>query len=241
MITVVEPTFYWPETSIQMFPFLVEHVERCGRVCYKSEDRITLGSAEKFVDRIRRSGHESVLEHASLTAIVICSRACSHQLVRHRIAAYSQESQRYCNYGKKDTLRVICPRGIGLSAGTYFYEQTALNTGWFRYREGPILPDAVVEPNQVEWLDLIQHSYDEYRRELSIGIRPEDARYVLLNATKTELAVTFNLRQWRHVFKQRALNRHAQWEIREIFAGILEDLCERLSSVFCDLEPDHGP
>lgn len=227
MITVVKPSFYWPGTSLNMFPFLVEHVERCGRVCYKSEERITEGSAEKFVGRICRSGHESVLEHASLTVIVICSRACSHQLVRHRIAAYSQESQRYCNYGKKDALQVICPPSIGLAPGDYE------SFGRMIRQDGKVinLPD-----RQTKWIHSIDDTYTEYKVELSSGVRPEDARYVLPNATKTELAVTFNLRQWRHVFQQRALNKHAQWEIRDIFLAILEDLSERMSAVFASLK-----
>ena len=224
MITVVTPCHYWPETSLSMFPHLVEHIERCGRICYKSEDRITKGSGERFVERIRRSGHESVLEHASLTVIVVCSRACSHQLVRHRIAAYSQESQRYCNYGKKDTLKVICPPSIGLKPGDYCDGRSDL-TG-------------LTSTRQIRWVRQIDCAYGEYKCELAEGVRPEDARYVLPNATKTELAVTFNLRQWRHVFQQRALNKHAQWEIRDIFSDTLRDLIARLPAVFCDLEPD---
>lgn len=235
MITIVKPSFYWPETTKEMFPLIMEHIERCGRICYKSEDKITDESAYRFVEKICRNRHESVLEHCVLTAIVICSRACSHQLVRHRIAAYSQESQRYCNYGKVESLKVICPKGIGLQSGDYFFENDQ-NVGWFRYCEGPILPDRVEDENQFAWLDTIDHCYNEYKEELRTGVKPEDARYVLPNATKTELAVTFNLRQWRHVFKERALNRHAQWEIRGIFSSIYEDLKKRLPAVFEDLE-----
>lgn len=73
-------------------------IERCGRVCYKSEDRITSDSAERFVRQIIKSGHESVLEHAKATVKVVCDRGVSHEIVRHRLASYSQESTRYCNY-----------------------------------------------------------------------------------------------------------------------------------------------
>jgi len=222
MITVVEPRFYWPETTLSMFPFLLEHVERCGRICYKSEEKITPGSADTFVKKIRKNRHLSVLEHASVTAIVIGSRAMSHQLVRHRIATYSQESMRYCNYGKRDSLQVICPPSIGLPPGDYLmgaqnYEAITLS---FR---------------QCRWVEQIDGAYYEYKCELDDGIRPEDARFVLPNATKTELAVTFNLRQWRHVFTERALNKHAQWEIRGIFSAILSAMQARLPVVFGDL------
>jgi thymidylate synthase ThyX len=88
---------------------------------------------------------------------------------------------------------------------------------------------------QLRWVRQVDCAYNEYKYELAKGVKPEDARYVLPNATKTELAVTFNLRQWRHVFQQRALNKHAQWEIRDIFSGILKDLSERMPAVFAGL------
>ena len=227
MITIVEPTYFWPETTLKMFPFLMEHVERCGRICYKSEDRITEGSAEQFVKRICKSGHESVLEHASATAIVVCSRACSHQLVRHRIAAYSQESQRFCSYGKVNSLKVICPPNIGLLPGDYE------RVGWMTQLNGQ---NVRLTEQHESWIRDMGCAYSAYKRELTQKIKPEDARYLLPNATKTELAVTFNLRQWRHVFQERALNKHAQWEIRAIFSSILDDLSERIPAVFADLK-----
>jgi thymidylate synthase (FAD) len=226
MITIVEPTYFWPETTLKMFPFLVEHVERCGRICYKTEDRITDDSAAQFVEKICRNQHESVLEHASVTAIVVCSRACSHQLVRHRIAAYSQESMRWVNYGKHNSLKVICPLGIGVKPGDYDSYGTMI-------RQGGVTIDLTTR--QTQWIHHVCWAYEEYKRELAEGLKPEDARYVLPNATKTELAVTFNLRQWRHVFKERALNTHAQWEIRMIFHDILEDMANRIPAVFEDL------
>ena len=79
---------------------ILKRLEQCGRVCYKSEDKITEGSAEKFVAGIIKRGHEAVLEHCSFTVKFICDRGVSHEIVRHRIASYCQESTRYCNYGK---------------------------------------------------------------------------------------------------------------------------------------------
>lgn len=225
MITIVQPHFYWPETTLKMFPLVLEHLERCGRICYKSEDKINKNSAERFLRAIIKSGHESVIEHISLTAIIICSRACSHQLVRHRIAAYSQESQRFCNYNRNKSLEVICP--FQIPPGNYE------EYGKIIEEDGQKLS---LNDVQAEWVSLINMIYEEYCREIENGVKPEDARYLLPNATKTELAVTFNLRQWRHVFRERALNRHAQWEIRNIFTSILDDLKIKLPVLFEDLK-----
>jgi thymidylate synthase (FAD) len=233
MIEIVQPGYYWTDTMIQMFPHLMGHVERCGRVCYKSEDKITDDSAHKFVANVCRNRHESVLEHATVTAQIVCSRACSHQLVRHRLAAYSQESQRYCNYGKNDHLRVICPPSIGLGPGIYWHRENT-EPRWMCRVAGSQKTMSIRTPIEYAWLNTIANCYREYLRELQYA-KPEDARYVLPNATKTEIATTFNLRQWRHVFRQRALNSHAQWEIRAIFNDILSDLVDRLPSVFADL------
>ena len=82
------------------YPAILKKIEKIGRVCYKSEDRITQDSAEKFIANILKRGHESVIEHESVTVKVICDRGVTHEIVRHRVASYSQESTRYCNYSK---------------------------------------------------------------------------------------------------------------------------------------------
>lgn len=221
LITVVEPHYYWPEFTKKTFLDIQEHIERCGRVCYKSEDRITPGSANKFVNMICRNHHESVLEHASLTAIIVGSRSMSHQLVRHRLGSYSQESQRYCNYGKKG-FQVICPPSIGVPAGEYDLDNLHLM--------------AEIDVKEQTWLNIIGGCCEDYVYFMENGCKPEDARSVLPNACKTEIAVTYNLRAWRHVIRERGLNKHAQWEIRSIFHSIYEDLQVKLPSVFGDLE-----
>src|ERR1035437_3956325 len=93
-------------------PAVLKFIERIGRVCYRSECRITDDSAATFVKRLIDSKHESVIEHYSITVRVICDRGISHEIVRHRIAAYSQESTRYCNYGKASEITVIEPPGL---------------------------------------------------------------------------------------------------------------------------------
>lgn len=202
---------------------LVQHIERCGRTCYRSEDRITDTSAERFVRTICRNNHESVLEHASITVRIICDRACSHQLVRHRIASYSQESQRYCDYSKRG-LQVICPPSIGIPVGVYEYGYDTLHGKW----------GEKVSRIQGDWLSTVLGCYSTYKSLREAKIPPEDARSVLPNATKTEVVTTFNLRQWRHVFVERALNSAAQWQIREIMQSLLVEFRNRLPAIFED-------
>lgn len=220
MITVIEPSWSWLKLSERKIQWITEHLEECGRNCYKSEDRITPDSADKFVRKICRRKHISVLEHEGLTARIVCSRAASHQLVRHRIAAYSQESMRYVNYGKRG-LQVICPPRIGVPPGEY--EQWSPE--WDR-----------LHIKQKSWISLMCQCYDEYQRELAEGVRPEDARFVLPHACKTEVVATYNMRTWRHVIEERGLNGDAQWEIRGIFYDIYEHLKWRLPAIFEDLE-----
>ncbi|MCD8396114.1 MAG: FAD-dependent thymidylate synthase [Lachnospiraceae bacterium] len=156
-------------------------LELCGRVCYKSESRITEESAEKFLKGIIKSGHESVLEHVSITARFICDRGVSHEIVRHRLASYSMESQRYCNYGKDREVTFIKP---------------CFNPKTLPYNE---------------WKNACFVSEDEYFILLAMGHKPEEARAVLNNSVKTELIMTANIREWRHFFRLRcAKSAHPQ-------------------------------
>lgn len=226
-ITVVEPGFEL--SPYNNFAQLERACEWAGRKCYKSEDKITADSATKFCRGLlsRKPPHQSVVEHAILTANIICSRSCSHQLVRHRIAAYSQESQRYCDYGKKG-FQIICPPSIGVPAGEYTVERNGVNGSLFCY------PD----PTTIEqkwFMYKAWQDYDLYMQYRERGIKPEDAREVLGNCTKTEVVSTFNISMWRHVFKERALNPRAQWQIRGIFRSILDVFVERAPSLFADL------
>jgi thymidylate synthase (FAD) len=231
MITIVEPGF----EILTSTEGIEQHIERCGRTCYKSEDRITDTSADRFIRHLIQRGHESVLEHATVTVNILCSRACSHQLVRHRIAAYSQESQRYCDYGKRG-LRVICPPSIDITLGSYMAEHNDIDQ-WMVWRKHGVGWEYISLPTrQRYWIANMDCAYSEYQAERKEGIPPEDARFVLPNACKTEVTSTYNLRTWRHVFRERGLNKHAQWEIRGIFKGILDEFQEQMPSVFGDLQ-----
>ena len=195
---------------------ILRQLERCGRVCYKSEDKITEESASKFVKGLVKSGHEAMIEHFFLTVKFICDRGVSHEIVRHRIASYAQESTRYCNYGKEGfggEITVIYP--LFLEEGT---------RGWDIWKES-------CEAAEKAYFDL-----------LDWGCSPQEARSVLPNSLKTEIIVTMNLREWRHFFKLRAIgttgNPHPQ--MREVALPLLREMKEVLPEVFGDLEEKNG-
>ena len=152
---------------------ILKKIERCGRVCYKSEDRISEESAEQFVRGIIKSGHESVMEHVSITVKLICDRGVSHEIVRHRVASYSQESTRYCNYSKDGECTFIEP------------------LFW---------PDG---EHRKQWEESMQSAEQAYLKMLAAGATPQEARSVLPNSLKTEVVMTANLREWRHFLRLR--------------------------------------
>lgn len=186
-------------------PEMIRFIELVGRVCYKSEDRITDESASRFVDMLVERGHLSVIEHAALTVKYVGSRAMSHQLVRHRLGSFSQESQRYCNYGRSDKLLAVIPPSVHADAAA-----------------------------RKEYIREVESAYAAYLALLGKGIRAEDARHLLPNATKTEIVTTFNLRQWRHAIEERGLNAAAQWEIRRITLAVLDAFRKLLPDIFED-------
>ena len=149
---------------------ILKALERYGRVCYKSEERITPESVGSFLKRAIERGHFSIIEHEKVTVRVICDRGVTHEWVRHRLASYSQESTRYCNYGKLG-FQYIYPS---------FFEFDSLE-----YRE---------------WREAIKDATLHYLNLLKLGRSPQEARGVLPNSLKTEIIVTHNLREWRHFF-----------------------------------------
>lgn len=156
---------------------LMKHLEAMGRICYQSEDAITDDSYKQFLRTIIERGHEAVLEHATVTAIIICDRGISHELVRHRIASYCQESTRYCNYNKGkfgEEITVIEP---------CFWSENDLK--W------------------AAWANLCSKAEDAYMDLLRMGATPQQARDVLPMSLKTQIAVTMNIREWRHFFRLR--------------------------------------
>ena len=188
---------------------ILKKIELFGRVCYKSEELITDGSAEKFVNMILKNGHESVLEHEKISVRFICDRGVTHEIVRHRIASYSQESTRYCNYCKDkfgNELTFIKP--------LFWNEKTEEFTLWKRAMEN------------------VEKVYFEM---ISLGASPQEARSILPNSLKTEIIVTMNLREWRHFFKLRT-GKRAHPQMREITIPLLNEMKEKIPIVFDDIE-----
>ncbi len=232
-ISIIEPSF----EVLTSTDGLIEHLELCGRTCYKSEDKITNDSAGPFVRRIIKSGHESVIEHASMTVKFVCDRACSHQLVRHRLNSFSQESQRFCNYGKLG-FQFIAPPELEIPVGEYhlfgsMHHRDVMHKITLDDKHLHIAP---LTPMQFRWVSSRFENCREYDQWLRHGMRPEDARSVLPNAAKTEVVMTANLRQWRHVFRERALNKHAQWQIRGLMLGVLKEFTTLMPDIFGDLD-----
>lgn len=180
-------------------------IERVARTCYKSEDKITEDSCVRMVKSLVKHQHLAMLEHVSATVKVICDRGVSHELVRHRVASYAQESTRYCNYGHQGEITVVVP--------CFFKNSLYLFSKWHyacRYAE-------------MYYLELIAE-----------GVSPQEARTVLPNSLKTEIVMTMNLREWMHFFNLRAIGTtgvpHPQ--MREVAEMLLENFAEWLPEVF---------
>ena len=193
-------------------PNLEQIIELAGRTCYKSEDKITDTSADAFVAKIRSINHESVLEHGSITVKFITDRGVTHELVRHRIASFSQESTRYCNYGKDKFDNEITV--IDITGG--FPEMTEE-----RYRA---------------WHHACRVAELEYAKMIKAGAKAQEARSVLPNSLKTEIVMTANPREWRHVIKLRD-GEAAHPQIREIIGPMAIEFAKRWPALFGDLQP----
>ena len=205
----------------------LQRIEIAGRTCYKSEDKISPDgeSAKRFVKMIIDNGHEAMLEHSSLSVRFICSRGVSHEIVRHRLFSFAQESTRYCNYSKGKfggECSFIVPPDQDWGVNVEDYEAAGdcdnsddIYLQWIWY-----WPLYVCE--------------GEYMNLLKIGWTPQEARDVLPNALKTEIVVTGNYREWRHFFKLRC-DEKAHPHIRLLAKDLLEDIKLRIPVVFDDL------
>ena len=186
----------------------LKFIESVARTCYKSEGLITTGSAEKLVSKLISSGHEAMIEHVSITVKFICDRGVSHEIVRHRLASFAQESTRYCNYSLEkfgNEITVIEP---------LFYT----HEGLFR----------------IFWEEQCLMAEEQYFKLLGHGSTPQEARSVLPNSLKTELIMTANLREWRHFLRLRTA-KAAHPQMRELTIPLLRELKELIPIMFNDI------
>jgi len=198
---VKEVIFHIPEG----YDSIEKWLEKVGRICYKSENKITEQSASKFIKMLKINKHLSILEHVIVSAKIIADRGCSHELVRHRIASFAQESTRYCNYFKK-------------KFGT---EITVI--------QQPDLNDEEFKIWQQAMLDAEKHYFDL----IKLGTKPEIARSVLPIALKAEIIITTNLREWIWIFEMRC-SEFSHPIIKNICFSIFNSLNSKLPSIYDD-------
>lgn len=187
-------------------------IERAGRTCYQSEKGpITKETAEKFVRMLIKRGHESVIEHSLLTVKFLnCSRGFTHELVRHRLASFSQESTRYVDYD--DKIACVLP-----------------------FHRNPDEAIVLSEKEQITPREMLENIWRYYQGLRKAGWTPEDARQILPNALVSEIVVSANFREWRHIFEMRT-QKAAHWEIRLVMVKLLEELKQIIPVVFEDFQ-----
>lgn len=197
----------------------LQKIERAARTCYKSEDRISYDgeSAKRLVRGLIKSGHEAMLEHGGLSVRFVCDRGVSHELVRHRMASFAQESTRYCNYSKDK----------------FGGELTFVRPS--KELIGGLWDELVMD----KWKDAMLSCERAYLRLLELGASPQMARSVLPNSLKTEVVVTANWREWRHIFELRCAP-DAHPDIRGLMFGLLKELHDRIPVIFDDIWEKYG-
>jgi thymidylate synthase (FAD) len=197
----------------------LQKIEKAARTCYKSEDKIDNKgeSAKKLVTALIKSGHEAMLEHSQLSVRFVVDRGISHELVRHRLFSFAQESSRYVNYSKDkfgNEITFIEP---------IFYQATEEH-----------FKDAALIDRYEEWTEACQDAEKSYFRLLQMGASAQEARNVLPNSTKTEIVVTGNYREWRNFFKLRG-DKAAHPQMREVTIPLLHVLKGMIPIVFDDI------
>ena len=203
----------------------LKHIEKIGRVCYKSEGKITEDgeSAKKFVKMLIDRGHEAMIEHSSLSIKFTVDRGVSHELVRHRIASFAQESTRYVNYSLDKFGNEINVIDI--------HDGINLDNKMKNMDSDTIL--AIMN----EWCLAMEDAEKHYMKMIELGATPQIARSVLPNSTKTEITITANYREWRNFFKLRVPN-SAHPQMREVTIPLLKELKRRLPIIFDDIEEE---
>jgi len=193
----------------------LELIETAGRTAYQSRDKITEGSATKFAEMLRNRGHESVFEHSSMTVeFNNVSRGFTHELVRHRIASFTQESTRYVD--ESDFNVIIPPTRDGDS----------------KIVELELPNKEKIKVSFNDWVSLNEQMYRGLRKADWVT---EDARQILPIGIKSQIVITANFREWKHIFRLRTGLR-AHWEIRRVMTSLLQEVKEKVPVIFDDIK-----
>jgi thymidylate synthase (FAD) len=203
---------------------MIKFLELVARTCYKSEDKIGPGTAETLITNIIKRGHEAMLEFADIVVKFTVDRGVSHEIVRHRIASYAQESTRYCNYGKQGAVAFIIPSWFQLPDGIWTLDDVR------HLQEEERCPSQ----RTINWLRHMLVCEEAYLTDIKLGGSPQEARANLPNSLKTEIVSKFNIREWRQIFRLRtAAAAHPQ--MQEVMRPLLAKLRKIVPIVFDDV------
>lgn len=206
----------------------LQQIERIARTCYKSEDRITGDSAVKFVTMLRDRGHEAMLEFGTLAVRFICDRGVSHELVRHRLCSFAQESTRYVDYQRGHVEFILPPWVQSVPAGEYAIT-------WHGVYGDPMCEPEEMINGDAPWFWHCAVSERDYHVLRSHEWQPQQARAVLPNSVKTEIVIQANYREWRHIMQLRT-SRAAHPQMRELMVPLLAELQSKIPVLFDDLQ-----
>lgn len=220
---------------------ILKSIEKAARTCYKSEDKISEddSSARELVQKLLNRNHEAMIEFGpDITVKFVCDRGVSHELVRHRMASFAQESTRYCNYGKDEHITFIIPCWVSLEEGIYKYnsdESSLLVNDKLKFI--PIGSSEEFKGNRglKNWISTMIDSEKRYNILISDDWAPQQARSVLPNSLKTEINLKANLREWRHIFKLRTA-KAAHPQMRELMCPLLDELKTKIPLIFDDIK-----
>lgn len=237
--SIIDPDIDDPDARVRICRLL----ERAGRVCYKSENRILDETGEKFVAKLIQNQHDAMLEHAKMTVIFTVDRGVSHELVRHRIASFAQESTRYCNYSKDkfgNEITVIEPvffRDISEETKSTIHKMTD-GDSITRYEVLKYDSNDIVQ-QYIHWYSACRKAEKNYFKMLENGSTPQEARDVLPTSLKTDIVMTANFREWRHIFRLRAagVTGKPHPQMLEIMVPLLNECREKLPVLFSDIHP----
>jgi thymidylate synthase (FAD) len=203
---IVEPS-YQILTPIDG-PEVLRNLESIARTCYKSEDKITRNSAVVMLSSLLKNGHEAMIEFFDITVKFIHNRGFSHEMVRHRLCSFAQESTRYCNY----------------SADKFGNEITVISPYWKSFEDHQLRSIGA-------WKEAMDNAQKSYFALINSGLQPQAARGVLPNDLKTEIVVKANLREWRAIFELRCAPA-AHPDMRRVMIPLLRELQERIPVIF---------